>query len=323
MRRNFQNVSSSLIKNRKLKIFLFFLVLTVIIWLLVELSKTYSSVAKFNLKFKNIPENLLLQNNQTPSVDIELKAPGFTLLKYKTLNRKLNLSLANLNKNKKGYYILANNQKALLTNQLSGEVEVVNVLQDTIYIDLGQNIAKKVPVNVLLDLQFKLGYNLIDMYKVKPDSVLVKGPKKIIDSINEIATETKIIKEVADNIELELKLITPPKNSNVTVSANKAIVSAAVDKFTEGVFEIPVTIINKPINVIIQPFPKQIKVYYIAGLANFNKISKENLEIVFDYNQYKNDTLITKLSPIVLHRSQHISTLKIVPEQIEFLIQKQ
>lgn len=323
MRGNFQSVSSSFLKNRKLKIFLFFLVLTAIIWLLVELSKTYTSVAKFNVKFKNIPENLLLQNNTTRTVDIELKAPGFSLLKYKTLNRNLNLSLSNLIKNKKGYYILTNNQKALLTNQLSGEVEVLNVQQDTIYIDLGLNISKKVPVNVLLDLQFKLGYNLIDTYKIKPDSVLVKGPQKFIDSIQEIATETKLIKEVSKNVNIELKLKIPSKNSNVNISTNKVKVSAAVDKFTEGVFKIPVTIINKPEQLIVKPFPKQIEVYYIAGLANFNKISKENLEIVFDYNQYKNDTLITKLSPVVVHRSKYISTLKIVPEQIEFLIQKQ
>ncbi|MDV7188116.1 CdaR family protein [Lutibacter sp. TH_r2] len=322
MRSNIQSASNTLLKNRKLKVFLFFLVLTAIIWLLVELSKTYTSEAKFNVKYKNIPENLLLQNKPISIVDIQLKAPGFSLLKYKTLNRDINLSLANLSKNKKGYYILTNNQKAFITKQLSSNVEVIKVQEDTIYIDLGANISKKVPVNVLLDLEFKMGYNLINSYQVKPDSVLIKGPQKYIDSIQEIATEVKAIKEVSENVNTELKLQLPAKQTNVKATVNKVKIISKVDKFTEGKFKIPVAIINQPDNILVKPFPKEIEVYYIAGLANFNKISKENLEIVFDFNQYKNDTLITKLSPIVQHRSEYISTLKIVPEQIEFLIQK-
>ena len=44
--------------------------------------------------------------------------------------------------------------------------------------------------------------------------------------------------------------------------------------------------------------------------------------IVYDYNEYKNDTTIQYLTPQIKHKSEFISSIKINPSQIEFLIQK-
>ena len=106
------------------------------------------------------------------------------------------------------------------------------------------------------------------------------------------------------------------ENSSVTIIGE-------VDKFTEGRFTFPVTIINKPEGVKISPFPKEIEVIYQAGLSNFSKIKKSNITVVFDYMQYENDSLVRYLSPVVEQKSDLISSLKINPSKIEFLIQKE
>ena len=71
----------------------------------------------------------------------------------------------------------------------------------------------------------------------------------------------------------------------------------------------------------INPFPKEVEVTYQVALSNFNKISKNSISIVFDYEQYKNDTLIRYLTPVIKQKSEFIHSLKINPNQIEFLIQ--
>ncbi|WP_456376225.1 CdaR family protein [Lutibacter sp.] len=314
--------SMSISNKRKVKVFLFILVLTSIIWLLIELSKTYTSSTIFEVQYTNIPSKKLLQNTSKSEITVTLKAPGFSLLKYKIKKQLLYLNLNYVIKNDSNYYLLSNNQLAYLSEQLSSDTEVINVLNDTIFVELDNNKSKKVPVNPSLDIKFKLGYNLIDKLKIKPDSILITGPEKYVDSIKEVTTEIVKIKDVYKNISLKLVVNQPAKNTNVTFSAKEVSVIGKVDKFTEGSFIIPVTLINIDEGVKVNTFPKEIEVVYQAGLSNFSKITKNSFLIVYDFQQYKNDTLIKYLTPIIEQKSAFISTLKINPSQIEFLIQK-
>ena len=314
--------SLSITSKRKVKVFLVILVLTSIIWLLIELSKSYTSSATFSVDYKNIPTGKLLQSSPISEINIVLKAPGFSLLKYKIRKQKVALSLRNIAKSGSNYYLLPNQQISYLNAQLSGEIDVISVLNDTIFIELGNNKSKKVPVVPMLDLKFKLGYNLIKSIKVIPDSVTITGPEKFVDSIKELETKPLNISGIYENIDKELDLQLPPKSTNVIFSVNNIKIIGEVDKFTEGSFIIPVTIINEPEGVKVNSFPKEIEVVYQAGLSNFNKITENSFLVVYDYEQYQNDTLIKYLTPIIKQKSKFISSIRINPSQIEFLIQK-
>ena len=322
MKTALKNSSLSITNKRKVKVFSIILVLTSIIWLLIELSKTYTSSVPFNVEYRNVPAGKLLQRKPDSELNIALKAPGFSLLNYKVKTNKISLDLKNLIKKGSNYYLLPNQQLSYLNSQLPGENVIMSVLSDTIFVELGNNKSKKVPVNPSLDIKFKLGYNLIKNIKIIPDSVLVTGPEKYIDSIKELTTEVFKIDNVYNDIDENLELTLPAKNTNLIVSVKKVNIKGAVDKFTEGRFIMPVVVINEPENVKINAFPKEIEVIYQAGLSNFNKITKSSFLVVCDYEQYKKDTLIKYLTPIIKQKSEFISSMKINPDQIEFLIQK-
>jgi len=308
--------------NRKIKVFLVFLVLTTIMWFLIALSKMHTSTAVFKIIYTNLPKDKFFQNYLSLKFLVILKGTGFSLLKFKIRKQKVTLSLGNVVKKGTAYYLLPNNQISELNAQIKGETEVVKVLSDSIFIDLGNNISKKIRVIPKVEIQFKLGYNLTEELKIIPDSVLISGPKKNLDSIIEISTNAIKLEDVFEHVNVELNLINPSKNKNVIISTKQVKINGEVDKFTEGKFILPVSIINIPKGVRVSPFPKEIDVFYQAGLSNFTKISKKDIVIVFDYQQYENDTLIKFLRPIVKQKSNYISSLKINPTQIEFLIQK-
>ncbi len=308
--------------NRKTKIFIFFLVVTSIIWLLIELSKTYTSSAVFKIEYKNLSSDKLVQVKPISKVEVAIKGTGFSLLKRKIKPQEITFNLNNLSKKGSNYFILPNTQLSNLNAQLAGESEIIQVLKDTIFIEIGTNKTKKVPVIPKTEIQFKLGYNFIEKLQVIPDSIVISGPDKYIDSIKEISTTRLELEDVYENIDTELNLIIPKNTKNVVLSANKVKLTGAIDKFTEGSFKIPVIIINQPEDVNMNPFPKQIEVVFQAGLSNFNKINENSFLIVFDYKQYENDTTTQFLTPIIKQKSEYISSLKINPPHIEFLLQK-
>ena len=288
----------------------------------MELSKSYVTPVVFNVEYTDLPSSKLVQKKPISELDVAIKAPGFTLIKYKLKRHKILLSLKNISKTKGIYYLLPNKQISSLNSQFSNGVEIVSILKDTIYIELGTSISKKVPIIPNLEIHYKAGYNMVEKLKISPDSVIVSGSRKYIDSITEMATSQLKLDDVFEDIEVVLTLISPFKPNQIKMSATKVKISGKVDKFTEGNFKIPVTIINVPDGVNVTTFPKEIEVIYQAGLSNFSKIDKNDISVVFDYNQYESDTLITFLTPIIIQKSDFIYALKINPPQLEFLIQK-
>ena len=311
-----------LINNRKFKVFLFFLVLTSIIWLLIALSKTYTTTALFKVEYEGLPIDKVLQNKPVSELELSINAPGFTLLRYKVKKHKITFNLNTLRSNKQRDFLLPNAQLSNLNKQVIGETKVLDVLIDTLFLDLGRNVSKKVAVLPKIDVNFKLGYNFIEDLIIKPDSVLITGPEKQLDLIHGISTIPVELNEVYETIETKLKLVLPSNHENLMLSTASVAVLGRVDKFTEGVLKIPVQVINEPENIKINPFPKEIEIIYRVALTHFNKINQNSVSVVFDYNQYKNDTLTQYLTPVIKQKSEHIQSLKMNPTQIEFLIQK-
>lgn len=312
----------SLKNNRKLKVFFIFLILTSIIWLLLELSKSYTSSVAFNVEYQNVPDDKLLQSAPDSELNIVVNSPGFTLLKYKISKPKIILNLSNLVQKNDQFYLLPNSQISSMNTQISGETSVVRVLKDTIFLELGKNISKKVPVVPNLDIKFKLGYNFVEEVDVIPDSIIITGAEKYVDSIRDIKTDLLKLSEVYESIEANLLLEIPFEKNQLKLSVYEVELIGRVDKFTEGTFKLPVVIINEPEGIEINPFPKEIEVVYQVALSNFNLINENSFNIVFDYNEFANDTLIHHLAPKILQQSKYIHSLKIIPNQIEFLIQK-
>lgn len=312
----------SLKKNKKIKVFLFFMILSSIIWLLIELSKSYITPVVFDVEYTDMPSGKLVQKKPISEMKVAIKAPGFTLIKYKIKKHKILLNLKNISKTKTVYYILPNKQIALLNSQFSNGVEIISVLRDTIFLELGASVSKKVPVNPRFEIRYKAGYNLVEELKISPDSVIVSGSKRYIDSITELRTKLLKLDNVYKDIELAVDLKSPFKMNQIKMSASTVKITGKVDKFTEGTFTIPVAIINIPEGVKVTTFPKEIEVIYQSGLSNFSKITKNDISVVFDYKQYEKDTLITFLTPIIVEKSDYIYALKINPAQLEFLIEK-
>ena len=321
--RSASDISSAAIKNnRKLKVFLFFLILTAVIWLLVELSKTYTSTIAIRVSFTNVPSNKMLQEDPVSELNATVRGPGFNLLKLKIKKPKVELDLNNLVISGNSHYLLTNRLISNLSAQIVGETNILNIEKDTLFFDFGTKIFKRVPVMADLNVQFNLGHNLTNGLKITPDSVLISGPEKFVDSIVEIRTNYLEINEVSQHIDTELPLNIGNIGDFVTLSDEKVKIYGEVDKFTEGSFSLPVVIINEPEGVKINPFPKEIEIIYQAGLSNFSKITKNSFTIVYDFKQYESDSLIKYLTPMIQQKSEFVSSFKINPGEIEFLIQK-
>jgi len=307
--------------NFKLKTFLVFLSLSILFWVLTKLSKTYTADVKFDVEYSNLPADRVIQNEPINQVNASIVSTGFNLLTYKIRNHKLKFGLQDLSYKKRNeYYYLPNKHLLELKSQVDVETSIVRIVQDSILLVLGKNKTKKIPVKLDADIQFKLGYNYAGKILVTPEFITIIGPEAQLDTINEIKTNKLILTDVATEVNQKVPLKVSNYN-NITFSVSEIGVNIKVDKFTEGSLTVPFKIKNLPQGYSISTFPKEVKVIYQVGLLNFNKITPKSVEVICDYNESK-DNGLSYLIPKIKEKPSLITSVKIEPNKIEYLIEK-
>jgi len=307
--------------NLKVRMFFVFLILTIVVWMLIKLSKSYSAEIVFDVEYVNLPKDKVFQTDVITQVKASVYSTGFNLLKYKFKRKKLQFDVSNLaSKSENKYYYLPNRHLIDLKLQLNDVSIIEQFSRDTIFIILGLNLTKKVPIELNADIQFKLGYNFVDAIKMTPDSIEIIGPEAVLDTIDMVLTDRIELIDISTAINETVKLSTFD-NVKLTYSTPNIILTAEVDKFTEGSLTVPFEIVNLPANYKITTFPKEVKIIYKVGLKNFNKITTQNLHIVCDFKESVDNDL-NYMTPRLQEQSPLISSVRFIPNKIEYLIEK-
>ena len=303
--------------------FILFSFLSVIFWFMTKLSKEYDSSIKYPVSYINLPSNKLLQEKPSEYIDVRIKATGFKLISSKVSPRKLTIDASNIyGKSLTNYYLLLSQQKLSVQKQLNTGVKVAYFIKDSVHFKLGVLNQKKVVVKLISDLLFAEGFELNNSISIQPDSILLTGPKLTLDTISFVSTGLLQKKElnVSINEFLDIKEFNP--DSNVSAEKDKVLITASVERFTEGSVEVPIKVINIPDGKQINTFPKFVKVTYRIALSNFNKIDSSTFLIECDYSISENNNL-PYLIPKLVGSSSMIKNARISPQKIDFLINEQ
>lgn len=303
------------------KVFIGFLISSFLIWVFINLSKKYSTVVTYAVEFDKLAQNRILQEEPIKELKLLIKGTGFKLLSSGFSSRSIKLSANKLvKKYASSYYFLTVNQKADIQKQLTAGLLLQDVLKDTIYLKLGSLQTKKVPVVPNLSVKYKVGYDAAEEITVMPDSILISGPELQIQDIKNIQLAKLELNQVSENIAETIPILFP-ESDKIKTNVNAVNVKITVDKFTEGEFEIPVVVENilpeKKLNI----FPKKAKVIFKIGLKNFSKVTADSFEVVCDYKETKKEGL-NYLIPKLKSKPLYVSSVRIVPEKIDFLIYK-
>lgn len=304
------------------KSFIGFLIVSFLIWMLINLSKQSVTTINYEIKYYGLSQNKVLQENPISELKLLVKGTGFKLLSANLSTKKLKIVANELSKKSDNtYYLLTKNQKANIQEQLMSGLLLKSVLQDTIYLKLGSLKSKKIPVLPNLEIKYKVGYDMAQKPLITPDSVLISGPELQLKEIENIQLPKLELHNISSHIKEKLKIDLPSNLNKLKTSHNSVVIQIKVDKFTEGEFEVPILIKNTKPNQKLTIFPKKVKVIYRIELKNFDKVTADSFEVVCDFKE----ALTNKqqfLTPKLKAKPSYASSVRIVPNKIEFLIYK-
>lgn len=309
-----------LLKSKKLNVFGLFLLLAFLLLVITKLSKSYIETIPLKFQVNNLPKNYVLTNGDSLKVDLVVSSYGFNLVPLLFSNHTLNIDFnKDLSHQQQTYIWDSKHNLEVIKAALGNNVTIQAIKPETMVLNFETLAVKKVPVVLKADVNFALGYNFLEGLQVQPDSVNVIGAQNSLKAITAVNTQKFALKEVNTNIKKTIALQVPQDKKLVRLSTDKVLVQAAVEKFTEGTLEVPITIKNIPENLKINYFPKTVKIAYYLPLSNFKDIKPLDFKVDCDFSE-ATKTNQKYLTPQLVKKPKLVKSAKINQQKIEYIV---
>ena len=308
------------LNQRKVKIFLLFLICSFLAWFISKLSETYTSNAVFDIEYTNVPDSLSLKQTLKKQIDVKLRASGFQFLAFNFYNKKVKIDVSAMEHSKATYFITQNTYRKQIERQMPTSMILLDTDSDTLFFDFYEVHTKKIPVLSNISVDLGQNYMLDGNLTLNPDSVILKGPKEEIDSIEQIETLQMVMTDITGDFSDLVALQNFDELENTIISANSVRVIGKVFRFSEKIIDVPITVINLPEGVEIKTFPNTIAVLCKGKINDLKNISPSDFTIISDYNliKDKSQNLEVKLD----RAPKNIQEVKLMETQVEYILKR-
>jgi len=319
------------LENKKLRIdkriiiFLFFVLLSSVLWFLNQLEKEYETSISIPVRYTNIPKNKILSGELTKTFNLRIKARGYKIIEYKIGNKflplvidvnSLNLRIFSKGKTTK-FFTFSQILKEQINQQIGYELRVLDIDPDTLFFDFARVVSKKVPVVSRLNAMTGKQYMLKGKAEIIPDSIVISGAYPLIDTIQNVYTEKINIENIEKDIEKELDII---EIQNVDFSEDEANVTIRVEKFTEGTQNVALKVVNVPDSLVLRTFPNEINVIYFVGLSDYEKVFPQLFDFIVDFNDINPTS--NRLNIKLIRYPEYLQSVRYNPNTVEYIIEK-
>ena len=297
--------------------FLIFLLISILFSTIVKLTKVHTKSISYKINLTDIPDDKIITNQSVDSIKITVSSFGFDFVKYYLSDQAINISSKDIFDNSKSYVITQSNSYSQIDNFITPKFELISINIDSLFFNYDRLKTKNVPVVLNSSINFSQGFDYFENFTIIPDSISVIGPELVLESINAVTTKKLILDNLKSSINENLLLDIQYTNLKYSNKSVKLFID--VEKSTESILDIPVSIINVPKDIKLNYYPKMIKISFTVSLDNYQKYSSKDFKIICDFNQISLDG---KLTPEVINQPNLIKNLRLINNEIQYVFLK-
>ena len=301
--------------NNRISIIVSSIVFSILIWGSVTLSEQFFSSMEMGIRVVNQPTGYSCGYINPETVSLKVKAEGWQLISLK-LNRE------------NQFIVSADNDSGLK------KIDPFNEINENTWISSGINILeisprnisfnvdklkfKKVKIMPVSEITFNEGFGLATPTSVYPDSVIVAGPKNILDTLKFVETNLVELSSL-DNV---TKIITEIKDIRGFQFERKNVeLTFDVQRIVEKTFsDIKVTIKDIPMDRDIVLIPNTVECSLRGGISILGKLSSDQISATVYYSQIVYDTTGTIQPRVIIPENTQLVFTK--PTRLNYIIKK-
>jgi hypothetical protein len=298
---------------KKLNIFIASVIFAVILWGSISLSDIFYTNVDVKLTITNFSQGYATGSTLPEKIQLRVKGQGWRLVSINVgPETEFRVSVGG----DSGIYHL-NLYNYLESNRwLLSDVEIINILPDSIRFFVERIISKKLPVISGLELEFKPGYGLASDIVFKPDSVVVSGPFSILKKMKEIKTTDKSLSQLDSRTETEINL---PRMNGFIYNVNLVDVILDIQRIVDKQFEnITVDVIDIPARKEVVLLPNKIGFNVRGGIEILGKLKPGQFRAFIRYQSLVQDTT-GSVTPI-MEIPKNVTLQFVKPDRLRYII---
>jgi hypothetical protein len=303
------------IKKRNYKAFIFILFFTMLIWLFVQMSKSYDDSISLSITLKEVPENIIIEN-PVHSLEVDIQQTGFKILFMSLFNSSMDIHFNQLDSLNNRFVYVTEKHKKEISKSLNLKPSDIQMSIDSLVYKHFRLATKTLKVKPNFKVDFAIGYDSTATFVFEPQFVKVSGNDSILNTIEHIYTKPKDFKKVSDTLKGSIRIQTIDSVS-INYFDTEIDYFLPVSKFTEGSFEIPIEVSQTNTNQDIVIFPKTVNVNFKTSLANFERIDESGFKAIAKYIPSE-DFMILEL----VEQPKWVKNVTLDSFKVDYLIKK-
>lgn len=298
---------------KKLNIFIASVIFAVILWGSISLSDIFYTNVDVKLTLTNFPQGYTTGSPLPEKIQLRVKGQGWRLVSINVgpetefrVSVGSDSGIHNLNL----YNYLESNRWLL------SDVEIINILPDSIRFFVERIISKKLPVISGLELEYKPGYGLASDIIFKPDSVVVTGPISLLRKMNQIKTVDKSLSPLDSRTEIEVNL---QRMNGFVYNANLIEVILDIQRIVDKQFDnIEVNVLDIPPRKEVVLLPNKIRFNVRGGIDILGKLEPDQFRAFIRYQSLVQDTTGSVIPILELPKNVTLQFVK--PDRLRYVI---
>lgn len=298
----------------KIVVFVISLLLAMLLWMLVNLSRDYTLNISMPLNLGNMPEEQALVEDLPEAANVSVSGEGWKLVNIYSNPPRLSIDVTSSEIN-----LIDQVQQQL---NIMPDLNVNNVEPQRISPQLEERISRKIPVEPNVNVSFRQQYDFIGEPVITPDSVTLSGAASLINEIESWQTESVDLTDVQGNISETIPLQQP--NSLLELSTAEVTYEAEVREFTEGETRVFLQTSNIPGSGSVSFSPSFITVRYDVPINEYNDVQElGNIFAAYvDYSQLQADAtgFVTPQIEQIGAEDYHIELRSFQPQRVAYFM---
>ncbi len=301
-------------------IFLICILLATIFWFLIKLSDNYSVSYQMKIKYTHVPAGKLITALDDSDAIVRFKSNGYNLvdlLLHGSLDSlSINMSEYDIRKETGNKYAIStSNIREKIAQTLGVNDRDLEFAKPVLRFYMEHLRKKRLKLQTHLDLSFKSQFNLFG-YKIVPASIMVYGPKQILDTLKALSTEPVHLENLENNKKVRID-VQNPYPQMLKMRPQKVIINLDVEKYTEQRIIVPID--ASGVHPEIRTFPTTATVSFNVFIRDYEKIHANQFKLI---PNVKNIDLrkIKTLRLELISSPKDISNIRIIPPEVEFII---
>ncbi|MBW6498066.1 MAG: YbbR-like domain-containing protein [Bacteroidales bacterium] len=315
-------------RRKKLYVFLVCLFLSAFFWLFIKLSREAQAVIERPLVVSQIPPDVVIGQQSHSRIQLTIQTTGARLLasRYFRSDDTLFVDAGSFGRTSRGgelwHFVTAAQMRSALSGQLDGGRSLTGIWPDTVFVNLAYASQKKVPVRLNANFSFERRFGQYGEVRLVPDSVMVRGPRQIVDTLQAISTESLLFENLSHTIEQKVELQNPAFGQGLTLETQQASLTLPVEEFTEISVELGLSVLCQHQSGEVHNlrlFPNRVTVTCLVALKDYNRVEPS---LFVAHVICPNDGLpeSNRLEVLVETFPDFVTIQNIRPATVEFLI---